>query len=61
MRVIRDGNWSSVCELTVNMEWELLTAHEYTDGDNKYVVPTDSMKNSIYALAAKNEVCISPQ
>lgn len=56
MRVVRDGIWCKVCELTLNIELELLTSYEFTEGDNKDVIPTDSLKNTIHALAKQNEV-----
>ena len=56
MRVVRDGKWCKVCELTLNMELELFTSYEFTEGENKDVVPTDSLKNTIHALARQNEV-----
>ena len=32
------------------------TTNRYTDGDNREVLPTDTMKNTVYALAATNSV-----
>lgn len=56
MRVKRDGSWYSVCELTVGVELQLITSKDYKYGDNSDVVATDSMKNTVYAMAKKNEV-----
>ena len=56
MRINRDGYWCKVCELTISVELQLSTSSEYTEGDNKNVVATDSIKNIVYILARQNEV-----
>ena len=56
MRVRRDGNWYGVCELQLDVELQLSTVADYTGGDNSGVVATDSIKNTVHALAKKNKV-----
>ncbi|HEY2293445.1 MAG TPA: urate oxidase [Thermoanaerobaculia bacterium] len=41
-------------DLTVAIRFEGDFAAAYTDGDNRGVLPTDTMKNTVYALAAGN-------
>lgn len=59
MRVKRDGPRYSVCELMIGVELQLATTKDYKYGDNSDVVATDSMKNTVYAMAKKNEVRIN--
>lgn len=56
MKVSRDGPRHSVRELSVNigLEGEFTTAH--TKGDNAGVLPTDTMKNTVYALAKSDPI-----
>ena len=42
--------------LTVSIRFEGEYDQLYTDGDNREVLPTDTMKNMVYALAASNSV-----
>ena len=58
MRVRRDGSWYSVCELMLSVELQLATTKDYRHGDNSDVVATDSIKNTVHAMAKKNEVCL---
>ena len=39
-------------DVTVAIRFEGDFAAAYTDGDNRGVLPTDTMKNTVYALAA---------
>jgi urate oxidase len=41
-------------DLTVAVRFEGDFAAAYTDGDNRGVLPTDTMKNTVYALASGN-------
>lgn len=56
MKVSREGPRHSVRELSVNigLEGEFTTAH--TLGDNSGVLPTDTMKNTVYALAKTDPI-----
>ena len=40
-------------DLTVAVRFEGDYDESYTDGDNSDVLPTDTMKNTVYALAAR--------
>ena len=52
LKVFRDGAIHDVRELSVDiaLTGDFETAH--TEGDNSAVLPTDTMKNTVYALAA---------
>lgn len=56
LRVRRDGECHSVCELRVNVELELASKWDYQLGDNRDVVATDSQKNTVLVFAQKNAV-----
>lgn len=43
-------------EVKVNIQLEGAFERAYTDGDNRNVVPTDTMKNTVYALAKDDPV-----
>lgn len=51
VQVTRDGERHHLKELTVNIQFQgdFETAH--THGDNSKLLPTDTMKNTVYALA----------
>lgn len=50
-KVVRDGEVHSVYELSVDVTLRGEFERVYTDGDNSPCVPTDTMKNTVYALA----------
>ena len=52
VKVIRDPAGHRVRDLTVGVALEGDFAAAHTDGDNTLVVATDTMKNTVYALAA---------
>src|SRR5215203_4938383 len=52
MQVIRHGDRHDVRDLTVAIQFQGQYGPSYTDGDNSDVLPTDTMKNTVYALAA---------
>ncbi len=52
VQVTRRGTQHSLRDLTVAIRFEGEYAGSYTDGDNSDVLPTDTMKNTVYALAA---------
>lgn len=56
LRVTRKGNRHEVQELTmgIRLKGDFESAH--TQGDNQKILPTDTMKNTVYALARKNPV-----
>jgi urate oxidase len=48
--------YHSIREVEVSVELKLDDKKDYLKGDNASVIPTDTQKNTIYALATKNEV-----
>lgn len=51
MKVLRNGPTHSIKELDVSVSLEGQFDGAYTDGNNASVVPTDTMKNTVNALA----------
>ena len=56
VHVSRHGDRHDLHDLTVAIRFEGDYAEAYTDGDNSCVLPTDTMKNTVYALAAQHPV-----
>ena len=56
VRVSRHGDRHELQELTVNISFEGDFEAAHTEGDNSAVLPTDTMKNTVYALAAESRV-----
>jgi urate oxidase len=56
VKVSRHGDRHDLKELTVAVRFQGDYAESYTDGDNSAVLPTDTMKNTVYALAAKASI-----
>lgn len=50
----RRGDRHDLRDLTVAIQFKGHYDEAYTDGDNSGVLPTDTMKNTVYALAAAN-------
>jgi len=48
--------YHTIKELEVGIELKLEDKKDYLYGDNTQVIPTDTQKNTIYALAKKHEV-----
>ncbi len=55
-KVSRHNGQDSLTELTADVELEGGFESAYVDGDNRLIVPTDTMKNTLYVLAQKNGV-----
>ncbi len=55
-KVTRHNGQDSLTELTADIELEGEFESAYMDGDNRLIVPTDTMKNTLYVLAQKNGV-----
>ncbi len=53
VKVVRDPEGHTVRDLTVDVALEGDFAAAHKAGDNALVVPTDTMKNTVYALAAE--------
>ena len=56
VKVSRHGDRHDLKDLTVSIRFEGEYDQSYTDGDNREVLPTDTMKNTVYALAAGHSV-----
>jgi len=52
VQVARHGDRHDVSDLTVDVRFQGAYDESYTAGDNRNVLPTDTIKNTIYALAA---------
>ncbi len=52
VQVLRRPDRHDLRDLTVAMRFEGDYDASYTEGDNSAVLPTDTMKNTVYALAA---------
>lgn len=55
MKVARRGAWHEIHETTVKIQFEGEFEEVHTVGDNSLVLPTDTMKNTVYALASETE------
>jgi urate oxidase len=53
-KVARHADRHDVRELALDIELEGEFAASYTRGDNQLIIPTDSMKNVVYALAREH-------
>ena len=53
VQVTRPGDRHAIRDLTVSVKFEGDYDGCYTDGNNADVLPTDTMKNTVYALAAR--------
>ena len=56
VQVRRHGDRHDLRDLTVAIQFKGHYDESYTDGDNSAVLPTDTMKNTVYALAAQAPV-----
>ena len=56
VKVTRHGDRHDLKDLSVAIRFEGDYAASYIDGDNSGVLPTDTMKNTVYALAASHPV-----
>jgi urate oxidase len=56
VKVSRRGDRHELADLTVAVRFEGDYDESYTNGDNSGVLPTDTMKNTVYALAATGVV-----
>ena len=54
-KVARDGNRHELFEFDVEVELEGDFAAAYAVGDNRNVIATDTIKNTVYVLAKENE------
>ncbi len=56
VQVRRRGDRDDLRDLSVSIRFEGAYDASYIDGDNRDVLPTDTMKNTVYALAARHPV-----
>lgn len=56
LQVSRHGDRHDLRDLTVAIQFEGDYDESYTNGDNSGVLPTDTMKNTVYALAGRGPV-----
>ena len=56
LRVSRSGQQHEIKDITLDIQFEGDFAAVHTQGDNSAVLPTDTMKNTVYALAAREPV-----
>ncbi len=56
VKVSRNGDRHDLIDLTVSIRFEGEYDASYSAGDNSGVLPTDTMKNTVYALAARGPV-----
>lgn len=57
LKVTRGAERHEVKEVAVAIQFEGDFENAYTDGDNSRILPTDTMKNTVYALARQSPVC----
>ncbi len=53
-KVTRHADHHDLKEVAVNMQFSGAFEQVYCEGDNRTVLPTDTMKNTVYALAKKH-------
>lgn len=61
MKVNRDEEPHEVTELRIDIRLEGDLEEAYSEGDNTDVLPTDTMKNTVYALARSHQVTTPDQ
>ncbi len=54
-KIIRRGDNHDIKELNINIQMQGEFDRAFLNGDNSQIIATDSMKNTVYVLAAKNE------
>ncbi len=56
LRLHRRGDRHDLRDLTVAIQFAGAYTESYTNGDNRDVLPTDTMKNTVYAVAGRDGV-----
>ncbi|KAM6962459.1 uricase [Aplochiton taeniatus] len=51
LHIRRDGTHHSIIEITADVELTLNNRKDYLTGDNSDIIPTDTIKNTVHALA----------
>lgn len=55
VKVSRNGEQHEIKEMSVDVQFKGKFDRVYTEGDNSNVLPTDTMKNTVYVMAKKHE------
>ena len=56
LKIKRNGKYHNIKQIEVSTELKLNNHSDYLYGDNASVVPTDTQKNTVYALAKEHQV-----
>lgn len=56
LKITRNGKYHSIKQIEVSTELKLNNYRDYLYGDNASVVPTDTQKNTVYALAKEHQL-----
>lgn len=56
LKIKRNGKYHSIKQIEVSTELKLNNYSDYLYGDNASVVPTDTQKNTVYALAKEHQL-----
>src|ERR1700675_375815 len=56
LRVVRQNGRHDIKELTLAIRFEGDFEAAHTKGDNQKILPTDTMKNTVYALARRHSI-----
>lgn len=55
-QLLRDGQWHQVVDIAIQVLFQGDFDSSYTEGDNSSVLPTDTIKNTVYVLARQNPI-----
>lgn len=56
LKIKRNGKYHNIKQIEVQTELKLADHQDYMTGNNASVVPTDTQKNTVYALAKDHPV-----
>src|SRR5205823_209279 len=56
VKVCRSADRHDLVDLTIDVQLEGAFESVYADGDNRSCLPTDTMKNTVYALARRHPI-----
>lgn len=56
LKIKRSGKYHDIKQIEVATELKLANYHDYMTGNNASVIPTDTQKNTVYALAKDHPV-----
>lgn len=57
LHIQRDGKYHTIKEVATSVQLTLSSKKDYLDGDNSDIIPTDTIKNTVHALAKFKGVC----